>query len=204
MEILLHHRAGERLRTLFNQGRLARRHIVPVFAAIVAMVWGATLGAQKTTQIHPGKGGSPHVRSEWTIDGAHISIEYGRPFLKGRPESQMMPAGKPWRTGADEATVLMTDKPLKFGTLSLPAGTYTLNTQPGAQDWQLLVGKLGKPGQWGIPYNPALEIGRTPMRVGKVAAAVEQLTISLDDAATGGVLRVEWGTTSATVPFTVE
>jgi hypothetical protein len=116
----------------------------------------------------------------------------------------MMPAGKPWRTGADEATVLMTDKPLKVGTLSLPAGSYTLNTQPGAQEWQLLVGKLGKPGQWGIPYNPALEIGRTPMRVGKAAAAVEQLTISLDDAATGGVLRVEWGTTSATVPFTVE
>ena len=78
-------------------------------------------------QIHAGKGGSPHVRSEWTIDGAHISIEHGRPFLKGRPESQMM-AGKPWRTGADEATVLATDKPLKFGTLSLPAGTYTLNT----------------------------------------------------------------------------
>ena len=204
MEILLHHRAGERSRTLFRKGRLARRHIVPVFAAIVAMASGTTLGAQKTTQIHPGKGGSPHVRSEWTIDGAHILIEYGRPFLKGRPESQMMPAEKPWRTGADEATVLTTDKPLKFGTLSLPAGSYTLNTQPGAQEWQLLVGKLGKPGQWGIPYNAALEIGRTPMRVGKAAAAVEQLTISLDDAATGGVLRVEWGTTSATVPFTVE
>jgi len=204
MEIKRHHRAGERLRTLIHQGRLARLHIVPIFAAIVAMVWSSTLAAQKTTQIHPGKGGSPHVRSEWVIDGAHISIEYGRPFLKGRPESQMMPPGKPWRTGADEATVLTTDKPLKFGTLSLPAGTYTLNTQPGAQEWQLLVGKLGKPGQWGIPYNAALEIGRTPMRVGKAAAAVEQLTISLDDAATGGVLRVEWGTTSATVPFAVE
>jgi hypothetical protein len=167
-------------------------------------MWGTALDAQKTTQIHAGKGGSPHVRSEWTIDGAHISIEYGRPFLKGRPESKMMPARKPWRTGADEATVLATDKPLKFGTLSLPAGTYTLNTQPGAQEWQLLVGKLGKPGQWGIPYNPALEIGRAPMKVGKTAAAVEQLTISVDDTAVGGVLRVEWGTTSATIPFTVQ
>lgn len=204
MKILCHRRLGEQLRTLFHQEKLARRHIVPIFAVVVAMVWGTALGAQKTTQIHAGKSGSPHVRSEWTIDGAHISIEYGRPFLKGRPESQMMPAGKPWRTGADEATVLTTDKPLKFGTLSLPAGTYTLNTQPGAQEWQLLVGKLGKPGQWGIPYNPALEIGRAPMKVGKTAAAVEQLTISVDDTAVGGVLRVEWGTTSATIPFTVQ
>ena len=32
------------------------------------------LAAQKTTQIHPGKGGSPHVKTEWTIDGAAITI----------------------------------------------------------------------------------------------------------------------------------
>ena len=163
-----------------------------------------TLAAgQKTTDVHPGKGGSPHVKSEWTIDGAAISIEYGRPSLKGRSEAELMPAGKPWRTGADEATLLVTDKPLKFGTLSLNPGTYTINTQPGEKEWQLIIGKLGKPGQWGVPYNASLEIGRAPMAVGKTKAPVEQLTISIDDAPKGGVLRVEWGTRSATIPFTV-
>lgn len=179
-----------------------RRRSVPTFVVITAVLWAVTLAAQKTTDVHPGKGGSPHVRTEWTIDGASISIEYGRPSLKGRPESQMMPEGKPWRTGADQATVLTTDKALKFGALSLPAGTYTLNTQPGAT-WELIVGKLGKPGQWGIPYNASLEIGRAPMKAGKTKAPVEQLTISIDDTAAGGTLRVEWGTTSATIPFTV-
>jgi Protein of unknown function (DUF2911) len=161
------------------------------------------LADQKTSQVHAGKGGSPHVKTEWTIDGANLSIEYGRPSLKGRPEAEMMPAGKPWRTGADEATVLTTDKALKFGSLSLTPGSYTLNTQPGDKEWQLIVGKLGKPGQWGVPYNASLEIGRTPMQVGKTKAPVEQLTISIDDSAKGGTLRVEWGTTSATIPFTV-
>jgi hypothetical protein len=174
-----------------------------LFAGLAAVVWTAALDAQKTTEVHPGRGGSPHVRTDWTIDGANISIEYGRPYLKGRAESQVMPEGKPWRTGADQATVLTTDKPLKFGTLSLPAGSYTINTQPGSQEWQLIAGKVGKPGQWGIPYNAALEIGRAPMKVGKAAAAVEQLTISVDDTAAGGVLRIEWGTTSASIPFTV-
>ena len=76
---------------------------------------------------------SPHERTEWTIDGAKLSIEYGRPSLKGRPEAQLMPPGQPWRTGADVATILTTDKPLKFGSLSVPAGSYTINTQPGAR-----------------------------------------------------------------------
>ena len=174
-----------------------------VFAA-AALVAAGTLvaGAQQTTQVHPGKGGSPHVKSEWTIDGAHIAIEYGRPSLKGREEAKLMPPGKPWRTGADEATTITTDKALKFGSLSLDPGTYTINTQPGGE-WQLIIGKLVKPGQWGIPYNASAEIGRTPMTVGKTSAPVEQLTISIHDTATGGILRIEWGSVSATAPVTV-
>ena len=163
----------------------------------------STFADQKTTQVHPGKGGSPHVKSEWTIDGANIAIEYGRPSLKGRPESQLMPPGKPWRTGADEATTITTDKALKFGTLSLEPGTYTINTEPGDKGWQLIIGKLGKPGQWGVPYNASLEIGRAPMQVTKTKAPVEQLTISIDDTSKGGTLRVEWGSASASIPFTV-
>jgi hypothetical protein len=116
-----------------------------------------------------------------------------------------MPPGNPWRTGADEATILTTDKALKIGSVSLAPGSYTLNTQPGESGWELLVGKLGEKGekQWGIPYQSALEIGRAPMQVSKTSAPVEQLTITVDDTAAGGALRVEWGTTSATVPFTV-
>jgi Protein of unknown function (DUF2911) len=162
----------------------------------------ATVIAQKTTPVHPGKGGSPHVRVETVVDGANIAVEYGRPFLKGRAEAQVMPPGNPWRTGADEATVLTTDKALKFGTLSLAPGSYTINTQPG-DAWQLIVGKLGKPGQWGVPYNASLEIGRAPMKSGKTSAPVEQLTIAVEDTPAGGQLRVEWGSTSASIPFTV-
>ncbi len=67
----------------------------------------------------------------------------------------------------------------------------------------MIFGKLEKPGQWGVPYNKALEIGRTPMTPGKAKAPVEMMTISIDDTPAGATLRVEWGTTSATAPFTV-
>ena len=176
---------------------------VPIAAAMAVLVGTVAMSAvQKTTEVHPGKAGSPHVRTQWTIDGATIAIEYGRPSLKGRPEAKMMPTGQPWRTGADEATTITTDRRLTFGPVKLEPGTYTINTQPGAQ-WEIIFGKLGEPKQWGVPYQAPLEIGRAPMTAGKTAAPVEQLTISIDDTPAGGTLRVEWGTVSASVPFTV-
>jgi hypothetical protein len=170
-------------------------------AAITAAL-GTIANGQQGQQTKPGRGGSPHWKSELTVDGAKLVLEYGRPSLKGRPEAQLMPPGQPWRTGADEATVITTDKPLTFGTLTLQPGTYTINTQPG-ETWQLIFGKLSKPNQWGIPYQSALEIGRVPMTAAKTKAPVEQLTITIDDTAAGGTLRIEWGSTSATAEFKV-
>ena len=163
----------------------------------------ASLQAQKITPVHPGKAGSPHVRAESTVDGANISIEYGRPSLKGRtPGKDIDPyEGREWRTGADEATTLKTDKALKFGTLSVPAGTYTLYTIPTGGTWHLVVSK--KTGQWGIPYPKGEDLGRVPMTLGKAPAAAEQLTFTVQDTPAGGTLHIDWGTSRASLPFTV-
>lgn len=178
------------------------RTTLTALAVLTIALIAAPAAAQDTKEIHPGKGGSPHVRSTWTIDGATIVIEYGRPSMKGRAADALMPPGKPWRMGADEATIITTDKTLTFGQVKLEPGTYTVNAQPGTE-WQIIFGKLGKPGQWGIPYQAALEIARAPMTAGSTKAAVEQLTISIDDTSAGATLRIEWGPTSATIPFRV-
>lgn len=179
-----------------------RNVVLGMAAALVAIGFAVTASAQETTQVHPGKGGSPHVRSAWTVDGAKMSIEYGRPSLKGRTVgNEVAPYGKEWRTGADEATTLVTDKALKFGSVEVPAGTYTVYTLPGESEWQLIISK--KTGQWGIPYPAGQDLGRVPMKVDKAAAPVEQLTISIDDTPGGGTLKVSWGTTVASAPFTV-
>lgn len=180
-----------------------RTSLAWIAGAIMSTTLALSAQAQTTTQTGTGRGGSPHVRTEWKIDGAHVTIDYGRPSLKGRSESQMMPAGKPWRTGADEATVITTDKPLTFGAVRLAAGSYTINTQPGEKDWQLIFGKLGKAGQWGVPYQTALETGRAPMMLAKASAPVEQVTYSIDKGKSGRTLRIEWGMTSVSAPFTV-
>jgi hypothetical protein len=177
------------------------RSAIGLAVAIVAL--GAAVSAQKTTNLKVGGGGSPHVRTEWTIDGGNISIEYGRPSLKGRtPGKDVDPyAGKEWRTGADEATTLKTDKMLMFGALHVPAGTYTLYTMPSGSGWQLIVSK--KTGQWGIPYPQGEDLGRAQMSVSNNTKPVEQLTISIEDSKAGATLHIDWGSTRASIPFTI-
>jgi hypothetical protein len=181
-----------------------RKRLTGYLTLALVGTFALPIAGQKMTQTGTGGGGSPHVKVEWTVDGASIAVEYGRPSLKGRAEAQMMPAGKPWRTGADQATIITSSKPLTFGAMKLEAGTpYTINTVPGDKEWQVVFGKLDKPGQWGVPYQAALELGKAPMQVGKAAAPAEQVTISIDDTPAGATLRIEWGTVSATAPFKV-
>jgi DUF2911 family protein len=174
-----------------------------VAAALLAAVLSVTISAQKNTPMKTGDGGSEHLRSEWTLDGANIAIEYGRPTLKGRvPGKDIDPfEGKEWRTGADEQTTLITNKPLKFGSLNVPAGTYGIHTIPVNGTWQLIVSRRAK--GWGIPYPNGQDLGRVPMTMGKTASPVEKLTISVDDTSAGGALHIEWGATKASIPFTV-
>jgi hypothetical protein len=179
------------------------RRVVFSTAALFVAAFMTTSLAQKTTQVHPGKGGSPHVKTEWTIDGAAISIEYGRPSLKGRtPGKDVDPyEGKEWRTGADEQTTLVTNRALKFGNLSVPAGTYGIHTIPVKGTWQLIVSKREK--GWGIPYPADQDLGRVPMTMGKPPTTADMLTFSIEDTPAGGTLHIDWGTTRASIPFTV-
>lgn len=147
---------------------------------------------------------SPRGSAEVTIDGKKITVDYGRPYAKGRKVvGELVPYDKVWRTGANKATHLTTEADLMIGNLAVPKGTYTLFTLPSASGWKLIVNK--KTGQWGIPYtHESEELGRVDMKVGKLSAAVEQFTISLTAAKAGGTLKLEWETTSASVDFKVK
>lgn len=196
---IYHHTASAK----FNNMKMKSIKSAALHWSFATLMLASTSYAQKTTDIGVGDGGSGHVKTEWTVAKANISISYGRPKLMGRAEAQMMPVGQPWRTGADVATILTTNTALKFGTVTLAPGSYTVNTQPGAAAWTFIAGKLSEPKQWGVPYQPALEIGRAPMKLGKAAAPVELLTITIDPSSTGGTLNVEWGMKKASIPFTV-
>jgi len=146
---------------------------------------------------------SPEQQTSVTIGGKQIRIEYSAPSAGGRKVmGEVVPYAHVWRTGADGATTLVTDADLKFGSLQVPKGVYTVWTLPSENGWQLIINKQTK--QWGTNYSEAQDLGRTAMQVKKVTPR-EQMQIQLrSTGAKSGELEIAWGDTVATAPFTVQ
>jgi hypothetical protein len=149
---------------------------------------------------------SPHETVTADIDGNTVTIVYGRPYTKdpktGAPRKiwgELVPFGKVWRTGADEATLLTTKQPLDIGGTTVPAGTYSLFTLPeqgGAA--KLIVNK--QTGQWGTKYDEKEDLARIEMTKEAVSKPVDQFTIALEkNPAGGGTLKLNWENTQYSV-----
>jgi len=147
---------------------------------------------------------SPAALAAVNLNGKAITIKYNSPRLKGRAiGSELAPYGKVWRTGANPATTLMTSSNLKIGTLSVPAGTYTIYTLPNADQWLLIINK--QTGQWGTEYHEDQDLGRTPMTSKPVSASQENMSISFENTTGNSTeLHVKWGKTDEYVNVTAE
>jgi hypothetical protein len=161
---------------------------------------------------------SPHETISAVVDGNRVTIVYGRPYTKhpGTGEVRkiwggLVPYGQVWRTGADEATLLITQKPIELGGLTIPAGAYTLWTLP-TEDGKakLIVNK--QIGQWGMNskdpkqvYDPAMDVGRIDLKKETPESPASQFTMSVGaNAAGGGVVKLAWENTQYSTTFTVK
>ena len=159
-----------------------------------------SLGGGTATEVHPGGAGSPHVKVDWVVNDANISLTYGRPYLNDRVvgESVEPMADQWWRLGADEATTLTTDTDLMLGDTHVPAGEYTLFAQRMGDEFHLIVN--AETGQWGLSYNPEHDLAHILMNVTDLDSPADQLTMSIGD----GELGFEWGQMAASVELMVQ
>jgi membrane dipeptidase len=132
-----------------------------------------------------------------TIDGASVTVDYGVPLKRGRDIfGELVPFGEVWRTGANRATHLTTDHDLVIAGHHVPAGTYTLFTIPGPDEWTLILNRATDIG--GTAYDPEMDFARLPMRVRTRDDTTEPFTIEVDPE---GFLRIRWDDTEAFVPM---
>lgn len=141
---------------------------------------------------------------------ARIAVDYGQPHARGREiVGGVVPYGEVWRAGANLATHLTTDVDLVLGeTLTLPRGHYTLFVLPGEAEWHLIVNR--QVGQWGTDRDPAMDVGRVPLRVrglGEVQESFSVWLVPLSPQPAGspasGVLRMAWGEAEMSVDWRV-
>jgi hypothetical protein len=148
---------------------------------------------------------SPHESITATVDGAEMSIVYGRPYTRGRTIfGDLVPYGRVWCPGADEATMLTTSRPLRIGDLSLAAGEYSLWILPTDATWTLIVSRDAH--VFHTQYRSSGDLGRIEMTKRTLPSLVEQLTFSIEKNASGpgGRIVMAWATTEVGVPFTVQ
>jgi hypothetical protein len=134
---------------------------------------------------------SPRRTAEAVVDGVTVTIEYGAPSKRGRVIwGGLRPWDEWWMPGADTATSITTSGPLRIGTLDVPAGAHSIYTLPGEREFLLIIN--GETGQFHTRYNPARDLGRTPMTLRMLTGPVEQMTFTITPHEHGGSLALAW------------
>jgi hypothetical protein len=156
-------------------------------------------------------------------EGKWITVDYGRPILRGRPNifgsgadygKKVNDDGPVWRAGANQTTRLRTEVPLIIGGKTVPAGEYSVfvDLKPGA--WTLILSTQpvqqkydpnNKTETWGAyNYDPKFDVLRAPMKLSKGTSSIDQFTIQfVDITATGGTLTMAWDKDLASVAFQI-
>jgi hypothetical protein len=160
------------------------------------------LAAEEKTR-GPSPSLSPRDVTQAEVDGVTFTVDYGRPFARGRTlVGGIIPYDRVWRTGANAATHLSITAPIRLAGVPLDKGSYTLWTLPGHEGVQLIINRQTR--QWGTAYDPSHDIARVPMETETLQDEVEQFTIRVDPASTAGPrLVMEWGTFRWSAPIEV-
>lgn len=155
-----------------------------------------------TTKSH-----SPAENLEYTDGDFKLTVDYCRPYKKGRlifgeeSEGALLPYDEYWRTGANEATEVEFDKDISINGNALPAGRYRFYTVPGESNWTIAFNS--ELGQWGYgepDYDLDVLVLEIPLNDG--SELIEQFTISATKTAEKSMeLSLAWDRTTVSIPI---
>jgi len=163
---------------------------------------------------------APRGAAVTTLGTQKVTIDYGRPALKGRDLAVLMkdlPADRIWRAGENEVTTFTTEGPVSIGGKTVPAGKYSLYVQAAEKGaWALILNRdlgvpLGKiwdkapenmknaPWPHLEGYTKAIgdkEVVRAKLKATKPGPAADLFTLSFAPKGTGADLTLAWGNES--------
>jgi hypothetical protein len=147
---------------------------------------------------------SPYDSTLFTIAGEEAKLCYGRPSVRGRQIfGDLVPYDTLWRTGANEPTIIHLPVDATVAGIPLEAGSYSIYTVPGREEWQVVVNSSTE--QWGhesqyVDEVRAQEVARATVPATSTEAPVETLNIHAEVADPGVDLVLEWESTRVRIP----
>ena len=136
---------------------------------------------------------SQHAVVTQTVGLTDITVTYSRPGVKGRQIfGELVPYGKVWRSGANQATQFAVSTDVSIEGQKLPAGTYSLHTIPGPDSWTVIFNKDA--GQWGsFSYDQAKDALRVTVKPEKAMHSTEWLEYYFPEVSTdAATLVLQW------------
>jgi hypothetical protein len=148
---------------------------------------------------------SPVAVAEFRSDTLNLKVQYGQPAKKGRfifgreQDNALVPYGKVWRTGANEATLIELNEDVVFAGRPVKAGKYSLWTVPGPGGWKVILNS--QTGQWGTEYNDGKDLFKSEISI-RVRSHVQQMfTIYFEENSNIINLVLSWDQTEAIIPI---
>jgi hypothetical protein len=140
---------------------------------------------------------SPAQTAEGEAAGAKISIKYSSPAVKGRTIwGDLVPFGKIWRAGANDATTFTTSKDITIEGQKLAAGTYSFFIIPGESQSTMVFNKVAK--QWGTyTYDEKEDVLRVNVPSQQTSTMEERLVYEVKS--DSFEIRWEYGKASAKI-----
>lgn len=132
----------------------------------------------------------------------YLKITYSQPHMQRREVfGKLVPFGKVWCTGANEATEISCTRDININGLDLKAGTYSIFTIPEKDKWTVIVN--ADLGLWGsYNYNPKTDVLRFDVPVLAVADVVyEPFSIWIDQKNDKADWMMAWDKTKVLIPI---
>ncbi|MBN8673271.1 MAG: DUF2911 domain-containing protein [Chitinophagales bacterium] len=136
---------------------------------------------------------------------ASVELSYSRPAMKGRKVfGDLVPFGKVWRTGANNATTINFGEEVTIGGKKIPAGKYGLLSIPDKNNWTLIISKqldVTSP----AAYKEDMDVVRVDAKTMKLNDNVESFTMQFANVKpTSCELHIMWENTAVALPITVD
>ncbi len=164
--------------------------ILPLLVLHISLVFGQNVEVPRS---------SPKAEVIQFIGVNRIAIDYSRPSVRGREVfGALVPYGKVWRAGANEATTIALQYDAKIGGFPVPAGKYSIFLVPKKEDWELIINKEWN--QWGAyNYSSEKDLFRVEVPVSTVPHQEQLVFDFVAVKRASGWLKLRWATSQVEV-----